>query len=164
MALSGETGIVVALAWLSSRPGRYTRAVVLHDHLRRRLGGGPERAGRHRPAGAGPVAGVVVHTVRRFDAARLRTWTVRAAMRWATFTDRAGRGRGRAESVVGLLAAPLAVPAGVLVAVLAGAAVLAVVLVEAAVWGLCAAGRSVRSLVHRPARAPVPSSFDWKSP
>lgn len=150
MALSDETGIVSALTWLVSRHGRYGRAVVLHDHLQRRRAAGE-------------------WTVGRFEAARLRTWTVRVAMRWASFVRRLGRdiarGRGtaRLEPIVALLAAPFALPAAALVAVAAVLAILVVVLVHAVLWTLCAAGRSVRSIVHRPPREPVARSFGMRA-
>ncbi len=150
MALSDETGIVSALTWLVSRHGRYGRAVVLHDRLQQRKAAGEWSVGR-------------------LDAARLRAWTVRVAMRWTSFVRRLGRdiarGRGttRLEPVVGLLAAPFALPAAALVAVAAVLAILVVAVVHAAVWTLCAAGRSVRSIVHRPPREPVARSFDMRA-
>jgi hypothetical protein len=139
--------LLAGLALLLSRRDRYARAVMLHDHLRHRHGAGPRRACRR--AGR-PVLDSVV----RLDAARVRRWTLAAAIGWAVLTCRLSGGSRRAEAVVGALAASLALP---LLAAAAGA-VIAVVAVDVVVWALFAAGGAVRSTMVRAWQKMVPSS------
>lgn len=145
-------GTLAGVVWTLSRHGRYGRAMVLHEHLRERRGAGGEAPRRHRPQG------LVLRSLRGLDGDTLRRWTVRAAVRWALATGRLSGRRPRAEAAVGLLAAPLAIPAVVVVV-----AALAVLLVaDVGLWAVLAVGASIRTAVG--ARSPkeaAPASFDW---
>jgi hypothetical protein len=123
--------------WFLSRYGRYGRAVTLHHQLR-------ERGMAGRP----------------LDAATLRQGTVRSAMRWAWLTGRLAGNRPRREAVVGAVAAPLALPAVVLV----GGIAAVLLLVDVSLAALLAVGGSVRTATRRPGDGvapPAPPAFGW---
>lgn len=148
-------GLLAGIAWLLSRHGRFGRAMVLHEHLRERRGAGGGRGARSRRP---RPQGLVLGSVRGLDGDTLRRWTVRAAIRWARVTGRLSGRRPRVQAAVGLLAAPLALPAVIVVV-----AALAVLLVaDVGLWIVLAVGASIRTAVgSRPAKEATPPSFDW---